>query len=110
MRAAHVVTVVSVFLGLPARSQSGETLQPNGNTRAVIVNSQKSLADVVGDGFRDKAWEYPAGLLPRVFPDLTYISGPGDQGLLGKAAWRKPVPPEGRDLRRRSLRQLLPSA
>ena len=55
------------------------------------MNSQKSLVDAVGDGFQNEAWESPTALLPPEFPGFAYVSGPGDQGLSPKGAWRKPV-------------------
>ena len=63
---------------------------PGGEPVRVVVNSQRSLAEAVGDGFRDEAWDYPAGLVPDEFPGLVYVTGPADPGLW-KAAWRKPI-------------------
>ncbi len=85
MQAVIVMAVVSTFLGAPP----GEIPRTPGGG-PVVVNSQKSLIDAVGDGF-DKAWEYPFGLVPREFPGLSYVSGPGDQGLGPKGPWRKPI-------------------
>lgn len=92
MRVAVIVVAAFAILGLPTNGQPDEKLlPPTGSDKRVVVNSQQPLVDAVGDGFRDEAWEYPAGLLPRTFPELTYVSGPGDRGLSPKAAWRKPV-------------------
>jgi hypothetical protein len=83
---------VLVLLGASVDAQPGQPLGPPGGKPAVVtVNSQKSLADAVGEGFGDGTWEYPTRLLPREYPDLTYVSGPGDRGLGPKGAWRKPV-------------------
>ena len=91
MRTAISLIVASALLGARANGQSIKGMLPLGRAPArVIVNSQKSLADVVGDGFRDLAWEYPAGILPREHLGLTYVSGPGDQGL-GMGSWRKSI-------------------
>jgi hypothetical protein len=57
----------------------------------VEVNSQKTLAESVGDGFPDEAWLIPTGFLPTEFPEFRYVSGPADKSLSPKAAWRKPV-------------------
>jgi beta-lactamase regulating signal transducer with metallopeptidase domain/outer membrane protein assembly factor BamB len=57
----------------------------------VTVNSQKTLADAVGDGFLDKSWMYPKGLVPTEFPELKYVSGPTEKSLSPKGAWRKPI-------------------
>lgn len=92
MREALVVSVVSAFLGVPAGGVPGEKVLPSGRESArVLVNSQKSLVEAIGDGFQDTAWEYPSGLVPRELPNLTYVSGPGDEGLGPKGAWRKPI-------------------
>ncbi len=85
MPAAIIMAVISAFLGGPP----GEIPRTPGGG-PVVVNSQKSLVDAVGDGF-DEAWEYPFGLVPREFPGLSYVSGPGDQGLGPKGSWRKPI-------------------
>ena len=84
MRALIVGIVVLVAVGVQP-SPAAETVAQ------VPVNSQKSLAAIVGPGFPDGAWEYPTGLVPRAFAGLTYVSGPGDAGLAPKAAWRKPL-------------------
>lgn len=82
-----VAAVVLISTGAQSAQPEGP---PGGGLVRVVVNSQKSLADAVGDGFRDETWEHPTGLLPAEFPSLVYVSGPADRGLL-KAAWRKPV-------------------
>ncbi|MBC8869321.1 MAG: hypothetical protein H8E44_07875 [Planctomycetes bacterium] len=65
---------------------------PPGGDRAVVpVNTQKTLIEAVGKQFTDTEWEYPSDLLPDTFPGLEHVSGPGDPGVSGKAAWRKPV-------------------
>ncbi len=65
-------------------------VQPPGAGPVLIpVNTQKTLAAVVGNRFTD--WAYPADLLPKKFPGLEHVSGPGDPELPAKAAWRKPV-------------------
>lgn len=73
----------------PALSPAGKKLAPFKKT--VIVNTQKSLAEIVGEGFRDETWEYPWNLLPADLPSLDHVSGgskdPGD----GKGVWRRPV-------------------
>ncbi len=94
MRAAMVMVVISALLGVPASGCPGEHQPlPGGGTVWVPTNSQKSLVDAVGEGFGGEAREYPTGLLPREFPGLTYVSGPGDHGLYGKTPSRKPVVP-----------------
>lgn len=96
MHSVAVAAVVFALILIPARvplaaqTPPPESL-PGGGPSQVVVNSQKSLADAVGDGFGEEAWDYPTKLLPDVFPGLVYISGPADRGLDAKAAWRKPV-------------------
>ena len=82
---------VEVVGGMPPAQEPATPLPPGRGPARAVVNSQKSLAEVVGDGFRDEAWIDPAGLLPGEFPGLTFVGGPADVGLAPKAAWRKPV-------------------
>src|SRR5688500_17708554 len=87
--------IAAIILNLVGGQLAAETPTPDGppgnEPPRVVVNSQKSLAEIVGEGFRDEAWDYPAELLPREFPGLVYVSGPADRGIDPKAAWRKPV-------------------
>jgi hypothetical protein len=62
---------------------------PGDNGVLVPVNTQTTLAKVVGKGFTE--WEYPTGLLPETFSGLEYVSGPNDLVLGSKGSWRKPV-------------------
>jgi hypothetical protein len=62
---------------------------PVGDSVLIPINTQTTLAEVVGKGFTE--WEYRTGLLPEKFPGLEYVSGPNDPGLGAKGAWRKPV-------------------
>lgn len=83
---------VGALMPLPVDMPDGPPGGPPGGAPVrVVVNSQKSLADAVGDGFQNEAWEYPAGLAPDEFEGLVYVSGPADPGLDPKAAWRKPI-------------------
>ncbi len=82
---------VEVVGGAPPAQEPAPPVGPGGGPARVVVNSQESLAEVVGDGFRDEAWVDPAGLLPGEFPGLAFVGGPADVGLAPKAAWRKPV-------------------
>lgn len=77
--------------GQPDKNPPPPPGPPGGGPAQVVVNSQKSLVDAVGDGFQNQAWESPTELLPREFPGLASISGPNDQGLGPKVGWRKPV-------------------
>jgi hypothetical protein len=87
--------IAAMILNLAGGQLAGQTPSPDGppggEPPRVVVNSQKSLAEVVGEGFRDEAWDYPAELIPREFPGLAYVSGPADRGTEPKAVWRKPV-------------------
>ena len=65
--------------------------RPDAAGPLVPVNSQKTLADIVGVGFQGEAWTHPAGLLPSEFPELAYISGPSDADQAPKGEWRQPV-------------------
>lgn len=96
MRVVVFLEIACAFLGLPSLGLSDERLQPpmgppGDGPVQVVVNSQKSLSDAVGDGFTDGAWEYPIKLLPSEFPGLIHVGGPGDTGTFGKGTWRKPV-------------------
>ena len=96
MRSATIVALVAVLVTISAaRSLAAQPLVPDvppgGEPARVVVNSQKSLAEAVGQGFRDETWEYPTELLPKEFAGLDFVSAPIDQGRDPKAAWRAPV-------------------
>jgi len=90
----RVVMIAAVWIlgaaALGGRSRAAD-YTPVGEPAEVVVNSQASLRDIVGVGFRDEAWHYSAELLPTMIPALTYVSGPGDVGLPPKGRWRKPL-------------------
>jgi len=93
--AGRRVVMIGALWILGAAALGGRTSAadstPGGEPAEVVVNSQASLRDIVGVGFRDEAWHYSAELLPTKIPAMTYVSGPGDAGLFPKATWRKPL-------------------
>jgi hypothetical protein len=88
MRVAIIAIAFSILAGGLLYGQ--RPTPPNSPAANVVVNSEKSLAAAVGDGFIDEAWEYPTELLPSKVSGLKYISGPTDAGP-SKGAWRKPI-------------------
>jgi hypothetical protein len=93
MQIAIAAMAIWGLYGLMAAGQPAQDLRPPGSGVAMraTVNSQQSLADAVGAEFQGETWEHPSGLLAREFPGFTYVSGPYDKELSGKAQWRKPV-------------------
>lgn len=92
MRYAILTALTLILLATGVYGQAERPALAPGSVPALVgVNSQKSLAECVGEGFGDADWVRPEGLLPRGFSEMTYVSGPGDADLSPKAAWRKPV-------------------